>query len=143
MATSAGSLVAAGAPVPLVGEANHRHAHVSEADVAAFAVAAVEKPLAENARIAIGGPSCLWRKVVEANDTVDEQEPRSLRCAPPAACAAHRALRRGFGSRALPPGGRPLHAPAHPGGRARPGPLQPGWHPLGPPCKVRLSRHIW
>jgi NADH dehydrogenase len=56
----------AGAPVTLVGEASHRHAHVSEVDVAAFAVAAVENPLAENARIAIGGPSYSWRQVVEA-----------------------------------------------------------------------------
>lgn len=38
----------AGAPVTLVDEANHRHAHISEADVAAFAVAAVENPLAGN-----------------------------------------------------------------------------------------------
>jgi NADH dehydrogenase len=56
----------AGAPVTLVGEANHRHAHISEADVAAFAVAAVENPLAENARIEIGGPSYSWRQVVGA-----------------------------------------------------------------------------
>jgi hypothetical protein len=34
--------------------------------VAAFAVAAVENPLAENARIAIGGPSYSWRQVVDA-----------------------------------------------------------------------------
>ena len=56
----------AGAPVTLVGEANHRHAHISEADVAAFALAAVENPLAENARIEIGGPSYSWREVVDA-----------------------------------------------------------------------------
>lgn len=56
----------AGAPVTLVGEANHRHSHISEADVAAFAVAAVENPLAENARIEIGGPSYSWREVVDA-----------------------------------------------------------------------------
>lgn len=56
----------AGAPVTLVGEANHRHAHISEADVAAFAVAAVEDPLAENARLAIGGSSYSWREVVDA-----------------------------------------------------------------------------
>lgn len=56
----------AGAPVTLVGEANHRHAHISEADVAAFAVAAVANPRAENARIAIGGPSYSWREVVDA-----------------------------------------------------------------------------
>ena len=56
----------AGAPVTLVGEANHRHAHISETDVAAFAVAAVENPLAENARIEIGGPSYSWREVVDA-----------------------------------------------------------------------------
>lgn len=56
----------AGAPVTLVGEASHRHAHISEDDVAAFAVAAVENPLAENARIEIGGPSYSWREVVDA-----------------------------------------------------------------------------
>jgi NADH dehydrogenase len=55
----------AGAPVTLVGEANHRHAYISETDVAAFAVAIVDYPLAENARIAIGGPSYSWREVVD------------------------------------------------------------------------------
>lgn len=55
----------AGVPVTLVGEANHRHAHVSEADVAALAVAAVDNPLAENARIEIGGQSYSWRQVVD------------------------------------------------------------------------------
>lgn len=37
----------AGAPVTLVGDANDRHAHISEADMAAFTVAAVQNPLAE------------------------------------------------------------------------------------------------
>ena len=40
--------------------------NLPEGDVAAFAVAAVENPLAENARIEIGGPAYSWREVVDA-----------------------------------------------------------------------------
>ncbi len=72
----------AGAPVTLVGEADHRHAHISEADVAAFAVAAVENPLAENARIEIGGPSYSWREVVDVAGQAMGQ-PLPVRYVPP------------------------------------------------------------
>jgi uncharacterized protein YbjT (DUF2867 family) len=54
-------------PVTLVGRGDHRHAFVSEADVAAFAVACVDHPAARNQRIAIGGPaSHSWTEVVQA-----------------------------------------------------------------------------
>ena len=54
----------AGRPVTLVGQGNHRHSFISEADVAAFAVASVDNPLAHNARLEIGGPSYSWTEVV-------------------------------------------------------------------------------
>ena len=56
----------AGQPVTLVGEGNHKHPFISEADVAAFAIAAVDNPAAHNAPIEIGGPSYSWTEVVAA-----------------------------------------------------------------------------
>ena len=56
----------AGEPISLVGEGNHRHAYISEADVAAFAVAAVDNAVAYNIRLEIGGPSYAWREIVDA-----------------------------------------------------------------------------
>jgi NADH dehydrogenase len=56
-----------GRPVTLVGEGRRRHTFVAARDVAAFAVAAVNRPEALNQRIAVGGPAALsWRDVVEA-----------------------------------------------------------------------------
>jgi uncharacterized protein YbjT (DUF2867 family) len=54
----------AGQPITLVGKANHRHSFVSEADVAAFAIAAVDNEAAENSCLEIGGPSYTWSEVV-------------------------------------------------------------------------------
>jgi uncharacterized protein YbjT (DUF2867 family) len=54
----------AGQPVTLVGQGSHKHSYISEADVAAFAVAAVDNPLAHNKRLQIGGPSYSWTEVV-------------------------------------------------------------------------------
>lgn len=54
----------AGQPVTLVGQGDRRHSFISEADVAAFAVAAVDNPLARNTRLEIGGPSYSWTEVV-------------------------------------------------------------------------------
>jgi uncharacterized protein YbjT (DUF2867 family) len=52
-------------PVTLIGAGDHRHNFVSEADVAAFAVAAVDNPRAANQRISIGGPaSYSWSEIV-------------------------------------------------------------------------------
>ena len=52
-------------PITLIGAGNHRHNFVSEADVAAFAVAAVDNPRAANQRISIGGPaSYSWSEIV-------------------------------------------------------------------------------
>jgi NADH dehydrogenase len=60
-----GGPLRAGQPVTLVGEARRVHSFVSMADVAAFAVAAVDTPAARNATIPIGGPEAVsWRDVV-------------------------------------------------------------------------------
>ena len=54
-------------PISLIGKGDHRHNFVSEADVAAFAVAAVDNPRAANQRIGIGGPaSYSWTEIVQA-----------------------------------------------------------------------------
>ena len=50
-------------PVTLVGKGDHRHSFISEGDVAAFAVASVDNPAAQNARIVIGGPSYSWTEI--------------------------------------------------------------------------------
>jgi uncharacterized protein YbjT (DUF2867 family) len=57
----------AGQPVTLVGEGAAKQAFVSIADVAAYAVAAVENPIARNQAIAIAGPtSYSWTEAVAA-----------------------------------------------------------------------------
>jgi uncharacterized protein YbjT (DUF2867 family) len=54
-----------GAPVWLVGEGRDRHSFVAAADVAAFAVNAVDNPAAVNQTIPIGGPAALsWLDAV-------------------------------------------------------------------------------
>ena len=54
-----------GAPVWLVGEGRDRHSFVAAADVAAFAVNAVDNPAAVNQAIPIGGPAALsWLDAV-------------------------------------------------------------------------------
>ncbi len=51
----------------LVGEGRRKHSIVSMADVAAFAVAAVDNPAARYATIVIGGPEAVsWLDVVDA-----------------------------------------------------------------------------
>ena len=66
-----------GGPVTIIGEGNRRHSFVSVADVAAFAVAAVEHPAARNAQIFIGGPEPLsWNDVVRrAGEVVGREIP--------------------------------------------------------------------
>jgi uncharacterized protein YbjT (DUF2867 family) len=60
-----------GQPVTLVGEGRHRHSFISNRDVAAFAVAAVDHPAARNQYLAIGGPEPLtWRDVVATYERV-------------------------------------------------------------------------
>ena len=60
-----------GQPVTLVGEGRRRHSFVSNRDVAAFAVAAVDHPAARNQHLAIGGPEPLsWREVVATYERV-------------------------------------------------------------------------
>lgn len=55
----------AGQPVTLVGEGRRRHSFVAIEDVAAFAVAALDRPEARDVMIVIGGPEGLsWRDVV-------------------------------------------------------------------------------
>lgn len=58
--------LAMGLPITLIGEGSHHHNFVSEADVAAFEVAAVDNPKAANQRIPIGGPaSYTWTEIVQ------------------------------------------------------------------------------
>jgi uncharacterized protein YbjT (DUF2867 family) len=74
VAAVVGMPVSQGRPVTLVGEGRRRHSFVSDRDVAAFAVAAVENPAARNAYLAIGGPEALsWRDVVETYERVLER----------------------------------------------------------------------
>ena len=54
-------------PITLIGQGDHRHNFISEADVAAFAIATVGNPRAANQRILLGGPaSYTWTEVVNA-----------------------------------------------------------------------------
>ena len=54
-------------PITLIGQGDHRHNLVSEADVAAFALAAADNPRATNQRITIGGPASYnWTEIVSA-----------------------------------------------------------------------------
>jgi uncharacterized protein YbjT (DUF2867 family) len=54
-------------PITLIGQGDHRHNFVSEADVAAYAIAAVDNSIAINQCINIGGPaSYTWTEVVNA-----------------------------------------------------------------------------
>jgi NADH dehydrogenase len=60
-----------GHPVTIVGEGRRRHTFVAEADVAAFALAALANPAAANRSIPIGGPEALsWRDVVRIYEQV-------------------------------------------------------------------------
>jgi NADH dehydrogenase len=60
-----------GQPVTLVGEGRRRHSFISNRDVAAFAVAAVDHPAPRNAYLAIGGPEPLsWLDVVATYERV-------------------------------------------------------------------------
>lgn len=70
-----GAPLQAGQPITLVGEARRKHSFVSLADVAAFAVAALDNPAAINATIPIGGPEAVsWRDVVTGVEQVVGQE---------------------------------------------------------------------
>jgi NADH dehydrogenase len=69
-----GMPVLQGQTVTLVGEGSRRHSFVSNRDVAAFAVAAVDNPAARNQHLAIGGPEALtWREVVATYERVLER----------------------------------------------------------------------
>jgi uncharacterized protein YbjT (DUF2867 family) len=60
-----------GQTVTLVGEGRRRHSFVSNRDVAAFAVAALDNPAARNEYLAIGGPESLtWLDVVATYERV-------------------------------------------------------------------------
>ncbi len=60
-----------GQPVTLVGEGRRRHSFISNRDVAAFAVAAIDHPAARNQYLAIGGPDPLtWHDVVATYERV-------------------------------------------------------------------------
>jgi uncharacterized protein YbjT (DUF2867 family) len=54
-------------PIRLMGQGDHHHNFISEPDVAAFAIAALDNPRADNQRLMIGGPaSFTWTEVVAA-----------------------------------------------------------------------------
>lgn len=54
-----------GAPVTLVGSGERRHSFVTMSDVAAYTLAALHSPAAENQILRVGGPETLsWRDVV-------------------------------------------------------------------------------
>jgi nucleoside-diphosphate-sugar epimerase len=60
-----------GRSVTLVGEGRRRHSFVSNRDVAAFSVAAADRPEARNQYLALGGPESLsWREVVGTYERV-------------------------------------------------------------------------
>jgi uncharacterized protein YbjT (DUF2867 family) len=60
-----------GRPITLLGEGRRRHSFVSNRDVAAFAVSAVDRPEARNQYLAVGGPEPLsWREVVATYERV-------------------------------------------------------------------------
>lgn len=66
-----GAPVLRGEPVTLVGEGRRRHAMVAMADVAAYAVAALDNPAARNQRILIGGPTAVsWVDVIATFERV-------------------------------------------------------------------------
>ena len=69
-----------GRPVTLIGEGRRQHSLVAMRDVAAFAVAAVDHPAAQNQVLEIGGPEPLsWRGIVEsAGDMLDREIPVEL-----------------------------------------------------------------
>lgn len=60
-----------GQPVTLVGEGRRRHSFISNRNVAAFAVAAVDHPHARKQYLPLGGPQALsWRDVVATYEHV-------------------------------------------------------------------------
>jgi NADH dehydrogenase len=66
-----GSALQSGQPISLVRPATHRHSYISAADVAAYAVAAVDNPLAMDKRLPLGGPAALsWLDVVRKAEEV-------------------------------------------------------------------------
>lgn len=72
-----------GRPIAIVGEGRRRHTFVAEADVAAFALAALEHEAAVNRVIPIGGPEALsWRDVVGIYERVLGR-PLPVRFVPP------------------------------------------------------------
>jgi uncharacterized protein YbjT (DUF2867 family) len=78
-----GRPAAMGQPVSVVGSGLRRHTFVSEDDVAAFGIAAVDHPAAVNQHLPIGGPQALsWRDVVAVYERVLGR-PIALRLVPP------------------------------------------------------------
>ena len=70
-----GGPLQAGLPITLVGEGRGKNSFVSSEDVAAYAVAAVDKPGARNRRFEIGGPRAVsWREVVATAEQVVGRE---------------------------------------------------------------------
>jgi uncharacterized protein YbjT (DUF2867 family) len=69
-----------GQPVTLVGEGRRHHSFISNRDVAAFAVAAVDRPEARDQYLVIGGPEALtWRDVVATYERAGATHLRAVR----------------------------------------------------------------
>ena len=67
--------VAAGRPVSIVGEASRKHYPVAVDDVAAFAVASLERDSARDRDLLIGGPQALsWRDIISTLEQLQGSE---------------------------------------------------------------------
>jgi len=77
VAMTVGIPLQTGQPVTLVGQGNHRHAFVSQNDVADYTVAAVDNQAARDADVYIGGPASYnWTEAVKIiGDVIGRQIP--------------------------------------------------------------------
>jgi uncharacterized protein YbjT (DUF2867 family) len=80
VAMTVGLPLRAGQPVTLVGQGDHRHAFVSQNDVAEYAVAAIDNQAAHNADVYIGGPAAYnWIEIIKTvGDVIGSQIPATF-----------------------------------------------------------------
>lgn len=78
-----GGALQQGQPVSIVGEGRRKHSFVSMEDVAAFAIAAIDNPVAFDQYIAIGGPAAVsWTDIVATAGRMTNQ-PIPVQLIPP------------------------------------------------------------
>lgn len=74
-----GKPLMANQPITLIGRGDHHQNFVSEADVAAYTIEAMDNPLSTNQRIRFGGPAsytCTWTEIInEISQVVGSQLP--------------------------------------------------------------------